>query len=300
MKKAKFFIDELNFATLICNIKNNYEELNNIISAAENADSTTIDTIGLKYEKFYLIEKNGTTIGEELSLNKNNEFRDLTLRLNILASRWDSSSDEADVNDIHGFGISSLKTDGHGALIASSVPTPSLWWNDAKMHLISSAKENSHALRKHFIDAKIEQKYFPNFCNAMFPHLYFHAPPDKLKDLNISYIENIQSIINYFSYLNDFALDHFDSDEPHVIIANARANGITISPESFNTRRNAGAMKEREIEINNEKLSCEWHAKITASRGRIHFYARRTRPERIKAKTGSKVIIGILASHLTI
>ncbi|NHL70671.1 hypothetical protein EIB72_30310 [Burkholderia ambifaria] len=262
-------------------------------------NSEIVEILGISDEEFYSLERDGRNVNEELFSESNAEFRDLVVRLQILASKWNSLPEMRENKD-EGIGVSILKGDGFGALLAITQPDPSDWWDDAKMHLVSRPEDLPAALRKHFIEAKIEQKHFPLFCQGMFPNLYFYASPDKLKNLGVSYTEHIRSIVDYFSYLNDFASDHFDSDEDHVIIANAGSRGVTISPESPKTRKNGDAMEERDIKINGETLRCEWHAKITATCGRIHFYARKGRPEGVKCKTGVKVIIGILADHLKI
>ena len=300
MQKAKLILDEQAFSKLVFDLRNNHEGLDSIISAAEAAYPEIVETFGIKDEEFYSLESNGRNVSEELFSEINTDFRDLVVRLQILVSKWSSLPQSSVEEEDGGAGVSMLRNDGSGALLAITRPEPSSWWDDERMHLVGQPEDLPAALRKHFIVAKIEQKHFPHFSQEMFPNLYFHASPDKLKNLGVSYTEHIRSIVDYFSYLNDFASDHFDADEDHVIIANAGSRGVTISPESPKTRKNSHAMEERDIEINGEKLRCEWHAKVTATCGRIHFYARKGRPEKVKDRAGVKVIIGILADHLSI
>lgn len=299
MKKAKLVLNEVEFSTLVFDINGNSNAIGSLISAAESVDPEICEVIGINDEDFYSLQRDGKYVSEELFSAGSAEFRDLVVRLQILVSKWNSLP-ERDVEDEDGVGISILKSDGAGALLAMARPEPSRWWNEDAMHLVSQPRDLPAALRKHFIGAKIEQKYFHAFCNGMFPNLYFHTSPDNLKNIGVSYTEYVRMIVDYFSYLNDFASDHFDSNEDHVIIASAGSKGVTISPESPKTRRNGDAMEERDIDIDGTKLRCEWHAKITAKNGRIHFYARKGRPERVRNITGTKVIIGILADHLTI
>lgn len=300
MQKAKLILDELAFSRLVFDIRNNFLSLDNIISAAESTNSEIVEVFGIKDEEFYSLERDGKNVVEELFSDTNAEFRDLVVRLQILISKWHSLPERKTGDEEKSIGVSILIGNGLGALLAITRPDGSSWWDDDKMHLVSGPADLPAALRKHFIEAKIEQKHFPLFCHGMFPNLYFHASPDKLKNLGVSYTEHARSIINHFSYLNDFALDHFDCSEDHIIIANAASMGVTISPESPRTRKNSDAMDERDIEIDGENLRCEWHAKVTPTCGRIHFYARKGRPEKIRSKTGTKVIIGKLADHLTI
>jgi len=300
MQRAKLILDELAFYESVFDIRKNLRELDDIISAAESADPEIVEIFGIKDEDFYSLERDGKNVSEELFSENNTEFRDLVVRLQILISKWSSLPERGIGDEDEGIGVSILKSDGSGALLAITRPEPPCWWDDIRMHVVSRPADLPAALRKHFIEAKIEEKHFPFFCQGMFPNLYFHASPDRLKNLGVSYTQHVRSIVAYFSYLNDFASDHFDCDEDHVIIANAGSKGVAISPESPKTRKNGDAMEERDIEIDGEKLRCEWHAKITATCGRIHFYARKGRPEKVKSKTGVKVIIGILADHLKI
>ncbi|WP_186124268.1 hypothetical protein [Burkholderia gladioli] len=298
MQKAKLILDELDFSNLVFDVKGNLDRLEGIISAAESADPEVMEVFGINDERFYSLESGGRNVSEELFSERNGECRDFVVRLQIQVSKWSPLREME--REGEGSGISILKANGCGALLAITRPGLSPWWDDAKMHLVSRPEDIPGALRKHFLVDKIEQKYFSLFCPRMFPDLYFYASPDKIKNLGVSYFENVRAIVSYFSYLNDFASDHFDADEDRVIIAMAASMGVVISPESPKTRRNTDAMEERDIEINGEKLRCEWHAKITPEYGRIHFYARKGRPEKVRSEIGIKVVVGILTDHLKI
>ncbi|WP_312538610.1 hypothetical protein [Achromobacter mucicolens] len=299
MQKAKLILDDLAFSQLVFDINKYSDGLDCLVAAVESANCEIIDVLGIKDEEFYLLESGGRNVSEELFSDRNAEFRDLVLRLQMMISRWSALPEANGDHRGEGVGISLLKGDGYGALLALTKPESSDWWDDSTMHIVSQSGDLPIALRKHFLEAKIEEKYFPTFCSEMFPDLYFHETPDKLKNLRVSYPEHVRSIVGYFSYLNDFALVHFDADEDRAIIAMAGSKGVSISPESPKTRQNGRAMEERDIEINGEILRCEWHAKVTATCGRIHFYARRGRPENVRIKIGEKVVVGIMVDHLT-
>lgn len=299
MKKAKLILDEQALSLLIFNMSECADSIDKLISAADNADSHLFDVFGASDEYFYSIDIEGENLSNKLYCPENAEFRDLVLRLQIMISRLESFPEMVCNSGSVSLGLYFLECEGMGALLSCNQPASISWWSDERMSLVSGEELLAGALRKHYMAAKVEEKYFSAFCEGMFPDIYFHESADKIKNLGVSYEDNINSLISYFSYLNDYASDHFDCEEDSVIIANAGSKGVMISPESPKTRRNSKAMEEREVVINGDVLCCEWHAKVTNTHGRIHFYARKHRSDKLKVVTGEKVVVGVMANHLT-
>lgn len=298
MIKANLIVDENALSNMAFDFKKNSCEIDKLISAANSVNEELFDVVGVNDEYFYSIMINGECFGESFFSDDDPDIRDGKLALQLLVSRLVSFPAHLQCNSTGSFGLSFLEKEGIGSLLSNSLPSSINWWNDDGMSLVSNSEELKGALRKHFVVAKIEQKYFKNFSEEMFPNIYFHEPADKIKALGVSYEDYIKKIIDYFSYLNDFALEHFESDEDRLIIGFAGSKGVEISPESVNTRQNPRAIAKRDVVINGENLRCEWHAKITSTQGRIHFYARKGRPDAIFEKTGSKVVVGIMVDHL--
>lgn len=69
------------------------------------------------------------------------------------------------------------------------------------------------------------------------------------------------------------------------------ARGLDISPESPQTRKNAGAWAQRLVTYNGREYRCEWHGKRLWDRDRVHFSL--PIPE-----YGNRVLIGIFTEHL--
>lgn len=77
--------------------------------------------------------------------------------------------------------------------------------------------------------------------------------------------------------------------QPHLIAAKMNAlAGVDCSLESPNTRGNAAAMREREVDFGGRTLLCEWHAKLERHQNRIHF--------RVQDR---RVHVGLFTDHLS-
>lgn len=70
--------------------------------------------------------------------------------------------------------------------------------------------------------------------------------------------------------------------------AQLRALGVEASGESANTKANKAAMRQREVQIGDRVVLCEWHTKLRPHIDRIYF----------NATAQSKVVVGIFAAHL--
>ncbi|MDR0243258.1 MAG: hypothetical protein LBJ65_16815 [Burkholderia sp.] len=299
MKISKFFVEEIDFSTRLVNLRAHVQQIENLLDAMERVQN--IDVCALyapSSEDFYSLNTTEGALADSLfSADIAQEYRDLLLRLQIVISRAQPfPSGHAGTS----IGLACLQAEGIGALVAVSKPDECTWWSDDNMHLVSKDGDVETAIRKHFLAAKIEEKHFSNFCPFMFGNIYFHTQPEKIKDMGLSYEDNIEKIISHLSYLNDFAISDFsDGETDHIIKGRAGSHGVEISGESVKTRHNVGAMKERNITLNGEELCCEWHTKLAETKGRIHFYAYGNRADRIKAVVGDKLIIGVFADHLT-
>lgn len=63
-----------------------------------------------------------------------------------------------------------------------------------------------------------------------------------------------------------------------------------ISRESVKTRKNADAIRLREVEFNGGRVMCEWHTKLNPQIDRIHFA--------FGSEFKDKILIGIFVDHL--
>lgn len=297
MTKINFYIEENVLIRQLVNIKEKNSELKFSIAIMESVCAAEVCALFAPSD-FYSICLNDRTVADIIyGEEQDGDVRDTLLWLSVVLDKAHTCQM---VDPDSGSGVASLLHAGYGALIAVGDFVPNEHWNSDRMVLVASQKQVSLALRKLYLVAKIPVDLFPHYCACMFDNLYFHASPAEIKAMGLRYDDVVGQVIKHFSYLNDLAMADFEAcTQPHDIIQRAGAHGVEISPESPRTRRNRRAMTERDITIDDETLCCEWHTKFEPRQGRIHFYARRDRSERIKARTGEKVIVGIITDHLT-
>lgn len=65
--------------------------------------------------------------------------------------------------------------------------------------------------------------------------------------------------------------------------------GVSGSPESPKTRRDAAAMKERDFAFGGRTIRCEWHTKMRPTVNRVHF-----------AVGADEIFIGTITDHLAV
>lgn len=287
-----FILEEDSLFDILKNITNRTDEFCDLVSSAESVIDSPISNL-LVAEDFYSLEKDGENIANLLYANQGNgDIRDIITRLDIATARAEFVPQNKSALDF-------LKDRSFGAIIAEKEISTLSWWNSSSMIIVSTPDEFTLALRRLFLIERHTERDFEAFCEEMFDNIYFHARPS-LGSLGLDFHEHTEDLILHLSYLNDQAARDFSSGEgDHVIIAKAGSYGVEISPESPKTRANKAAMSERNITICEETLCCEWHTKLTKTRGRIHFHAGARRSEKISSKVGTKVIVGVFADHLT-
>jgi hypothetical protein len=105
------------------------------------------------------------------------------------------------------------------------------------------------------------------------------------------------AVTRHLSALNDhfqaIFRSHQGAPDPTLREFAARCE-IDCSPESPQTRRNAKAMRERQVLVDGTQITCEWHTKFEPTRNRIHFH-----PGSPKIANG-RIVIGIFHEHLTV
>lgn len=296
---AHFYLNESRFATLIHDIDEHKLEIDQLVKAMEEILGVNVCSLyGPQESEFYSIEINGENIAQRMfSHYSDGEIRDLIVRTQTaLASCPHFSEAIENKNNAE----ECLEFSQCGSLVSDMPPQNKTWWNEDAMHLVSAPEDVHKAVRKHFVATKIEQKHFPDFSGCMFPNLYWATSPENIKDTGLSYIENIAKIIRHLSYLNDFVSDDFlTSSEDNEIIAKAGSRGVEISPESPQTRHNKIAMRQRTVEIEGESICCEWHTKLDNTRGRIHFHISTGLSDKVRKLVEDKVVVGVVAEHLT-
>jgi len=284
------YMDELNIAEHLKNA--NEDVLKEIISTCEKIVEAGIYPLRI-VENIYDKTLAGAPFHEILYHNFN-EMRDTIIQIQKLIDRADIYPDTADDNHA----LAKLISDGFGAIVSTGPLETDMSWNPSRMHKIASKKEIPDFLRRAFINDKKTEKDLVQFIPYMYPALIFAEHPC-FKKLSLPFSSTIANLISHLSYLNDYANLHFNRNhQDHEIIALAGSQGVSMSPEGPRTRSNNRAMREREITIQNVKIMCEWHTKLTPTTGRIHFNAKSNRLDDIKRIIGEKVLVGLFVDHL--
>lgn len=297
MTTINFFLEERGLIEQLKNVKKTNAVVESLVLAMEKICYSSLCLLHIPKD-FYSFQVDGKTLAQWMfGTEQDGDIRDLLLRLAIVIDR--SATCEID-GDLEGVGIASLCRDGMGGLISQNTFAKAEWWDEKKMKKVSVPIDVIYALRELYSLAKIPVDLFPIYCEEMFENLYFHVSPSDIKKMGLGYEDIVKDIITHFSYLNDAAqLDFEECRQNDIIIKRASAYGVNISPEGPLTHKDRAAMKERDISICGEIICCEWHTKLTATRGRIHFFPWRHRSKEVKKITKEKVIVGIIASHLS-
>ncbi|MDO8714341.1 MAG: hypothetical protein Q7K13_07680 [Polynucleobacter sp.] len=296
MNKLNCYLEENAFVAYLDDISANMVAIENFISTMESVDGAQVCNLYIPSNFYEIRTPDGEPTCQKIfALSADRNTRDALLRLGAII---DKAKTYPDVNNAPLRGLRQLEMRQAGGLISESADKFD-WWNDNQMYAICTPSDLKFALRKHYVNELIDEKYFPSFCTHMFDNLYFSHQANTFGSLGVNYITHIKTFINHLSYLNDDVTEHFSIATTNLEKINrAAAFGVEISPESPLTRNNARAMRERYITISDQSICCEWHTKIEPQRGRIHFNAQPNRPKNITSIVGEKVIVGIFATHL--
>lgn len=292
----RIFLDDQCFFSYFDNIKETYHSIELMVELMEFIIETTPLQLYIPAD-FLSLSFNGKTVSEVFYA----DYVDPPVR--DLVSRFEQIARVAELvpNDIaHGpSALAGLRQVGCGGLITQQDCHTLAWWQAKRMHKVTSQTDVRLSLRSFFISEKIPEKQLTMYSEAMFPSLYFHCPIQNIKNLGVKYAKNIPKIIDHFSYLNDYILlDIKESSTDRELTTRASNHRVDMSPESNLTRNDKAAMKQREVTVLKVKITCEWHTKITPTRGRIHFYTDVHNHLEFKKDIGTKVIIGIMCRHL--
>lgn len=298
MDRFPFYLDERVFVRDIAGFPNATQNLTSTLTLLESLGSFEVCEL-FCCEDFYSLDIDGQAIAQILFGEEGDgETRDLVLRLQIALDKFQVAeiSDEDDLSH----GAYSLKKRGYGGLVAISQEPEYDWWDDDSMLYASAMSEVKERLRKIFVLMGGGTDRLDKYAEILFPEIYFHAMPSKFKDIGLDYHQYFEKFVSHLSYLNDHAeTDFFEGKEAREIIARAGGKGVEMSPESPQTHRNKAAMSERNITIDKEEMSCEWHTKLHPQKGRIHFFPWSPRTDGARKKVGKRVIVGIIVEHLT-
>jgi hypothetical protein len=297
MDRLNFYVSETDLAKTASDLKNDTKVLDSIVATMESITSNEEICCLYCYEDFYSLQVNGQDVSQLIFEHMNDgDIRDLVVRLQIvLAASVSPKMDNAPVT-----GADALQAQNAGGWISTDSPYQNGWWNPQKMFWVASKDQTVSALRDLFVSCNLSHTLLDKFAKYLFPNIYFHAPPSGIKGTSLDYATILVLYLKHLAYLNDHAYEDFANEvQPNILIAIAGGRGVDMSPESPQTHKNKDAMKEREIAVGGVSVCCEWHTKLDNTRGRIHFYPWQHKDPKVKKITGQKIIVGIIAEHLT-
>lgn len=289
-----FYVDELSLISHFAALSTSEAPLKAMMCVLEDILLTERCTLWLP-ANFYEVPVGAVTVGEHIFSNYDPENRDTITRLRQIIDRA-TPTDLAPLPP--NVGYQSLQYEGRGGIVSSFDLERTSWWCPQTMYVLSDTAQLPKALRRLLTYYDAKEVDVINFCETIFPNIYFHVFPT-MKKLGLSYNENAETVMRHLSWLNDQAISAFATLESHQVVDHAKSVKVDLSSESTQTRADKGAMRERTVSISGEDICCEWHTKVQKTGGRIHFHPFTSgRSASLIATAGNKIIVGVVAYHL--
>lgn len=164
--------------------------------------------------------------------------------------------------------------------------------DEVTLHVLRLADDIPVFWRGLLTHESVAAERFFTFTEHAFPRLLF-ADSLRLHHFKGDYPEVLPWLVKLLGALDDHftgTLAECGGDQTQVVRRFA-ALGLDISPESANTKKNARAWEQRNVEYGSGTYRCEWHGKRLWDRDRVHF----SLPI---AAYGGRILIGVFAEHL--
>lgn len=306
---VNFVVDDLYVCSLFTEVETHAALIKELADLIQNCRSLSMANVYLTCD---IYKKNTevslslaeTIFGEGL-LSHN---RDLLLRIARLFDLCfqynpeDYFSDDPNLSEDFHYFLST--SDADVGLITKNNYTHHPWWRYSKMHHINQDLVALQYCRACISKLVVEETFFWEIAQELFPRIYFNEDPNRLRFSNLSIPGSSALVLNWvvkvLSYLNDFSISDFQASQHSDFISRASAKGVNLSPESPNTRADPHKIRQRNINIAGVTVCCEWHAKYAYDRGRIYFHIGQSLGAQIAGRTKGKVIVGIFHQHLDV
>ena len=164
--------------------------------------------------------------------------------------------------------------------------------DEVKIHILRLPDDTPGFWRGLLTHENIPAERFFAFVEDAFPRLLF-AGSLGLHHFKGAYAEVLPWLVKLLGALDDhFARTLAEcGGERKQVVRRFSALGLDISPESPNTKKNAKAWEQRNVDYGDGTYRCEWHGKRLWDRDRVHF----SLPI---AAHDDRVLIGIFVGHL--
>ncbi|MGH7297390.1 MAG: hypothetical protein ACRELB_20810 [Polyangiaceae bacterium] len=138
------------------------------------------------------------------------------------------------------------------------------------------------------VDNLDEEAYFQN-ARLAFPGLLFVRARTDFGAFDEAYLTIRAKVTEHLGVLNDHARAILGGDEPAAVKEGRfGALGVEASGENANTKANHAAMKQREVNVGDRAIVCDWHTKLRPHIDRIYF----------NATSYHQVVVGVFRDHL--
>lgn len=146
--------------------------------------------------------------------------------------------------------------------------------------------------RSLFVRENVSQHDFFARAVEAFPELVF-ADSLAFRKFDGAYQETRDWVVHVLAVLQDHFVNALAAHpgDNRAVQQEVGSHGLTLSPESTNTRSKPKIMKQREVRHEGDTYLCEWHAKQHPNRNRVHF----SLPE---PRLGNRILVGIFVDHL--
>ncbi|MFE2420352.1 hypothetical protein [Streptomyces hokutonensis] len=164
--------------------------------------------------------------------------------------------------------------------------------DEVKAHVLRKTEDTPGFWRGLLTHEPVPADHFLTFTADAFPRLLF-ADSLNLNHFKGSYAEVLPWLVRLLGALND----HFTqtladcAGDLSQVMRRFDAMDLKISAESANTKKNAKAWEQRNVEHDGVTYRCDWHGKRLYDRDRVHFSL--PIPER-----DGRILIGIFVEHL--
>jgi hypothetical protein len=246
---------------------------------------------------------NDKYVYDHLSCSIDANLRDPFLLLFITLERLTKFDSGPYLNDtvfnVDEFFASSFIQNKFSGFITNRDVTTSSWWDSRLHRKIKCENEAADIFKEKLLSDGVNYQSIFEYKHVFWPNCYFHiGTTNRFSNLCVPEIQNLPILMQHLDFLDKEAKDLYNNNPvPDRFISEASAKGIDLSPESPNTRRNSSAMAQRKITINGKEVLCEWHTKLQATAGRVHYSLNFSEPDEISESVKGRVIIGIFTEH---
>ncbi|HDR2408774.1 TPA: hypothetical protein QCH83_000896 [Enterobacter bugandensis] len=300
--KFKFLIDEFYLSFLFTKIEDNLREIEWFVELHKIIPGY----LGDIYITKHLLSKSYNGVdNSDIFFPANGKSRDIALKFGLTQQRYFKKYAADEFINMKQYGshefVDFILNNELTPLITKFNYQNEGWWNTSIVNNFSIDDDPVICTRNlTSLHDKCTDDMFRSLVPVLFPNIYFDCSNrTKLENFEISPIP-MKWVIDSLSYLNDSAIEDYRKN-PGQFMIEASQKGHELSPESKKTRKALKLMKERDVNINDSNVCCEWHFKYSKTNGgRIHFHFGYDVDDKAKAKTNGNPIVGIFAHHLEI